>query len=92
MNRIVFPVTAMTIGLISFVILCMLWPMVSIGYLLLFHLVLQIGLVWMVIVILKNDSPSARTSGEKIYGDVDLGPRIINLSQQGQLNSAQGHW
>jgi hypothetical protein len=92
MNRIVFPVTAMTIGLVSFVILCMQWPMVSIGYLLLFHLILQIGLVWMVFAILKNDSPSTRTSGEKIYGDVDLGPRIINLNQQGQLNSAQGHW
>jgi hypothetical protein len=90
MNKIMFPVTAMTIGLISFVILCMLWPMVSVGYLLLFHLILQIGLVWMVIVILKTDRTAPRTSGEKIYGDVDLGPRILNGG--GQLNSAQGHW
>jgi hypothetical protein len=91
MNRIVFPVTVMTLGVFVFVTLCLLYPVVSLAFLLLFHLMLQIGLVWMVVNILKSDTAALGRSAEKIYGDVELGPRTAN-SNLGQLDSAQGHW
>jgi hypothetical protein len=90
MNKVVFPVTVMILGVITFAILCALYPLVSIGFLLIFHLMLQVGLVWMVFTILKANTSPARASGEKIYGDVELSTRISSDSER--LDSAQGHW
>lgn len=69
MDKIGFSISTVTGGLLVFTVLCS--PVVSapMYLLILFLLVLQGGLIWMVITILKNGKPPVETFDEKFYED-----------------------
>lgn len=92
MKRVVLPVSVLAFGLLTFVSLCLLWPVVSLSMLLLFHFGLQLVLVWLLVAFFRKDRKrrTVKVRGEKIYGDVDLSTRLSSYA--GEVNAAQGHW
>jgi hypothetical protein len=74
MTRINFAISITTIGLLIFTILCSVEALVPLGSLLIFLFLLNIGLVWMVITILKNGDPSPHLFDKRFYEDADKGP------------------
>jgi hypothetical protein len=72
MNRVGIAVTLESFALLIFTIVCSPAVSVSMGFLILFLLALQIGLVWMVITILKHGIPSRNTFEERFYEDKDF--------------------
>ena len=72
MKKINFTIAVTTIGLGFFIILCS-FPL-SLIFLQLYLFALTGSLIWMVITILKNGDPSAKTFDEQFYEDSDLGP------------------
>jgi hypothetical protein len=72
MNRVSIAVTLESLALLIFTIICSPAMAVSMGFLIVFLLALQIGLVWMVITILKHGVPSGNTFEEKFYEDKDF--------------------
>lgn len=69
MNKIKLAILFETFGLWAFAILCSSQVSISIALLIAFLFILQIGLVWMVVIILKNGHPSQYTFDQKQYED-----------------------
>jgi hypothetical protein len=74
MNKLYYSISLVTGGFLVFTGLCSPILSVPISFLLVFLFLLQVGLVWMVLRILKNGSPSKYTFDQKFYEDEDLGP------------------
>lgn len=74
MNKVNFAITITTTGFVVFAIICAADYFIPMGSLLLFLLLLNIGLVWMVITILKEGESSHHTFDERFYEDADKGP------------------
>ncbi|MBT1702837.1 hypothetical protein [Chryseosolibacter indicus] len=74
MKKIGFAVSSVSGAFLVFVVLCSPIVTVPLSILMLFLLVLQAGLIWMVITILKNGKPSDYTFDNRFYEDRDLGP------------------
>jgi hypothetical protein len=72
MKKISFAIGVTTLGLVIFVVMCSL-P-IAILWLQITHLILTGALIWMVITILKNGTPSPYTFDERFYEDADRGP------------------
>ena len=71
MNKINFSISTLSGAFLVFAILCSPIVTVPIGFLLMYLLMLKVGLVWMVITILKNGTPSRHTFDERFYEDKD---------------------
>jgi hypothetical protein len=72
MNRVSIAVALESLALLIFTVICSPAVSVPIGFLILFLLALQIGLLWMVVTILKHGVPSHNTFEEKFYEDKDF--------------------
>jgi hypothetical protein len=77
MSKMHYSISLITGGLLGFIILCSPLLRVPFGILLFCLLLLQGGLIWIVITILKNGQCSTHTFDEKFYDDADLGPRRL---------------
>lgn len=74
MKKINFALSLVTGALLVFTVCCS--PVVSapLSFLLLFLLLLQAGLIWMVITVLKNGKPPGETFDQRFYEDSDIRP------------------
>jgi hypothetical protein len=74
MNKVYYSISLVTGGLLVFTVMCSPLLKIPFAILFLFLLLLQGGLIWMVITILKKGEPSSHTFSERFYDDADLGP------------------
>lgn len=71
MKSVYLSVSLVTGAFLVFIALCVAPIDVPFPFLFLFLVMLQIGLVWMVITILKKGVPSSHTFDDKYYDDAD---------------------
>jgi archaellum biogenesis protein FlaJ (TadC family) len=74
MSKMWFSISVVTAAFLVFAILCGAENTLPLGGLLVYLLLLNIGLVWMVITILKDKKEPTHTFDQKFYNDADLGP------------------
>jgi hypothetical protein len=74
MDKVNYSISVVTGTLLVFAVLCGAEVSIPMGGLLVFLLLFNIGLVWMVITILKEGKESGNRFDDKFYEDVDLGP------------------